>query len=253
MKQQKGNSNSLIGRMNAGFVLLFILLFFIAEGVSAIKSDTGTITVKKTDDFEVTGDGSAAAWEKTVWIDLPQRRPETKIYETKAKVLYSETGIYFLFDCQDKKLTSTIKKDNEDLWKEDVVEVFLWTDENFPVYFEYELSPLNYELPILVPNDNGNFLGWLPWHYEGERKTRHATGVRGGEKKSGATVSAWMAEIFIPYALLTPLPNVPPESGTKWRANLYRIDHDQGTTTFSWQKTDKSFHDYKKFGTFVFE
>lgn len=235
------------------FSVVFFLPVIINPGLQAKGQNDGTVAIKKSGDFEVTGDGSNAAWEKTNWIDLPQRRPETKIYEIKAKTLYSETGIYFLFDCEDKKLVSTITADNEDLWHEDVVEIFLWTDETFPVYFEYELSPMNYELPILVPNNEGHFLGWLPWHYEGERKTRHATSVRGGEKKSGAKVSAWMAEIFIPYALLTPLPNVPPKSGTTWRANLYRIDHDQGTTTFSWQKTGKSFHDYKKFGTFVFE
>ena len=37
-----------------------------------------------------------------------------------------------------------------DLWNEDVFEVFLWTDERYPVYFEYEISPLNHELPILA-------------------------------------------------------------------------------------------------------
>jgi hypothetical protein len=57
-----------------------------------------------------------------------------------------------------------------DLWNEDVVEAFFWTDESNPIYFEYELSPLNYELPILVPNNKGKFLGWLPWHYEGIAK-----------------------------------------------------------------------------------
>ena len=47
--------------------------------------------------------------------------------------------------------------DNLDIYNEDVVEVFLWTDESTPLYFEYELSPLNYELPIIVPNNEGDF------------------------------------------------------------------------------------------------
>lgn len=235
------------------FMLAIIFAAFSCNGIFAKNKDAGILIVKKCTDFEVSGDGSASEWKKMDWINLPQRKPDAKVYETKAKVLYSETGIYFLFDCQDKKLNSTIKKDNEDLWEEDVVEVFLWTDETFPVYFEYELSPLNYELPILVPNNKGRFLGWLPWHYECERKTRHATSVKDGKKESGATISGWMAEIFIPYKLLAPLQNVPPQSGTKWQANLYRIDYDQGQTTFSWQKTEKTFHDYKKFGTFIFE
>jgi hypothetical protein len=232
---------------------LLILSFLFANGLLAQNDKSSTIIVKEVEDFVVTGEGSAAAWEKTDWVNLPQRKTETNFYETKAKVLYSETGIYFLFDCQDKQLNSSFKKDNENLWEEDVVEVFLWTDETFPLYFEYELSPLNYELPIIIPNNKGKFYGWLPWHYEGERKTRHATSVRGGKKKSGAAISGWMAEIFIPYKLLAPLQNVPPESGTEWRANMYRIDHDNGQTLFSWQEIEKSFHEYKNFGTFIFE
>ncbi len=213
----------------------------------------GTVRIMKCEDFELTGDGSSGTWNKTGWIEIPQRTAQKDNYITKAKVLYSETGIYVLFDCQDKKLISEYTEDNADLWEGDVVEVFLWTDENFPVYFEYEVSPLNYELPIIVPNDKGRFFGWLPWHYEGERMTRHATGVRGGVKENGAAINAWTAEIFIPYKLLTPLPNVPPKSGTQWRANLYRIDYDQGMTLFSWQKTDKTYHEFHKFGTFIFE
>ncbi len=230
-----------------------MLAFICGNGISAQDKGEGIVTVKKTEDFQITGTGSSGNWKNTGWINIPQRRQRPETYETKVKVLYSETGIYFLFDCQDKKLISTFTADYEDLWLEDVVEVFLWPDESFPVYFEYELSPMNYELPILVPNDKGTFFGWLPWHYEGERKTRHETSVRGGKKESGAAISGWVAEFFIPFELLTPLPNVPPKRGTKWRANMYRIDYDQGQTTFSWQETRKTFHDYERFGTFVFE
>lgn len=219
----------------------------------AEKSGSDVVSVSRCEDFKVTGDGSADQWDKTQWIDIPQRVEKPLTYTTRAKVLYSETGIYFLFDCQDKVLKATIKKDNMDLWEEDVVEVFLWTEEDFPVYFEYEISPLNYELPIIVPNYKGSFHGWLPWHYVGDKKTQHATSTRGGKKKPNAEIEAWMAEFFIPYKLLTPLQNVPPKPGTKWRANMYRIDYDQGPTQFTWQKVSKTFHDYKKYGTFIFE
>jgi len=39
----------------------------------------------------------------------------------------------------------------------DVFEFFLWPDERYPVYFEYEISPLGHELPILIPNFGGQF------------------------------------------------------------------------------------------------
>jgi len=236
----------------SGFFILCLILVLSNKSL-AIGNEPDSITINKCQDFEITGIGDSDFWKSAGWINLVQQGQNSSAYQTKVKVLYSETGIYFLFDCEDNKLTSTMKDDNLNLWEEDVVEVFLWTDEDFPVYFEYELSPLNYELPIIVPNYKGSFLGWLPWHYEGDKKTQHATSVVGGKKESGSSVSGWIAEFFIPYKLLAPLNQVPPVSGTRWRANMYRIDYDNGGVHFAWQKTNRSFHEYNKFGTFIFE
>jgi len=216
---------------------------------------TGNILkVRPTEDFEVTGDGKDSAWSKAEWAAVPQRSQNGLPYETRIKTLYSPKGLYVLFDATDKKLTAKIEKDFENLWEEDVFEVFLWTDEKHATYFEYEISPFNRELPILVPNFDGKFLGWLPWHYDGGRKTRKATAVTGGEKKSGAGIAGWSAEVFIPYDLLSPLQNVPPKPGTQWRANFYRMDYDDGKPTrWTWAPVGGSFHEYQKFGKLVFE
>ena len=203
--------------------------------------------IKTTRDFEVGKE--KGLWGQTDWIMIPQRKKEGALYDTKVKILYSITGIYFMFECQDNVITSSLTADFEDLWEEDVVEVFFWTDEEYPFYFEYELSPTNYELPIFVPNVKGDFLGWLPWHYEGERKTQHSTSIQ----KSGDKTISWTAEFFIPFALLKPKANVPPVRGTRWRANMYRIDHDHGTSTWAWSPIRTNFHDYERFGTFIFD
>ena len=212
--------------------------------------------VKRTDDFKVTGDGSNKNWEKAAWLPLPQRRP-TEIdlsRATKVKMLYSPTGVYCLADCPDKKISSTMEADFLDLWNEDVVEVFFWTDEAFPVYFEYEISPLNYELPILISNYDGNLVRWQPFHYDADRLTQHAVTIRGGEQKPQASITGWTTEFFIPYSLLRPMNNIFPKPGSKWRANFYRIDYDDGTTkSWSWQLTQRNFHDYQRFGTLLFE
>jgi len=231
--------------------LFFFLLLPFCTGAQEPVSPVATI--KKCSDFTVTGDGSSAAWNRTDWMSLTHQGSGSTIYETRVKTLYSPTGIYFLFRCQDAKLTTTMQADNMNLWEEDVVEVFLWTSEDFPVYFEYEISPMDFELPIMVPNYKGRFLGWLPWKYGGDRRVIHATSAEGGEKRSGGSVTSWTAEFFIPFKLLNPLPQVPPSSGTKWRANMYRVDYDKGSSSFSWQKTTRSFHEYNSFGTFVFE
>jgi hypothetical protein len=217
------------------------------------SSDRPRLVVKATDDFEVTGTGEQAAWRSVEWTPLRRRQPEGHQYDTRFKMLYSPTGLYFLMEGTDRTLTATMTDDFLDLWNEDVFEVFLWTDERYPVYFEYEISPLNHELPILIPNFGGQFLGWRPWHYERDRVTRKATSIIGGPKQSGASIEGWRAEFFFPYALLKPLQNVPPKPGTRWRANFYRMDYDEGKRTqWEWSPVGQTFHEFEKFGELEF-
>ena len=214
------------------------------DAVHAQAADRPRLSVKPSADFEITGKGDAAAWQQAEWTPLRRREPAAHPYETRFKVLYSKTGLYFLMDGTDRMQVATMKEDFMDLWNEDVFEVFLWTDERHPIYFEYQISPLNRELAILVPNFGGQFLGWRPWHYEKDRVTR---------KSVSASADGWRAEFFIPYALLRPLQNVPPKPGTVWRANFYRMDYDGGKRTqWDWAPVGPSFHEYEKFGDLVF-
>lgn len=238
-----------------GFVTKSIpaLLCLLSTVVLAAQStpdakDDGTLKAGHTPDFELRGDGSSPEWTKAEWIAVTQRGTPNVTYKTEMKVLYSDSGIYCIFRCEDKKITATLKEDFADLYREDVVEVFFWPDESVPVYFEYELSPLNYELAIMVPNYNGNFFGWRPWHYEGERRTRHATHI--SKNEGDAT---WTAEMFIPYALLKPIIPGPPAKGDRWRANFYRLDYDNGNTRWAWQPVRTNFHDYESYGTIIFD
>ena len=222
-------------------------------GVHAQAAQRPHLSVRLTDDFEVTGTGDHASWQRVEWVALRRRQADGHPYDSRFKMLYSGTGLYFLMDATDRKLTATMKEDFMDLWNEDVFEVFLWTDERYPVYFEYEISPLNRELPILIPNFGGQFLGWRPWHYERDRLTRKATSIRGGPKESHASIQGWRAEFFIPYTLLRPLQNLPPKPGTRWRANFYRMDHDEGKRTqWEWAPVGNTFHEYEKFGDLIF-
>lgn len=222
-------------------------------GAHTQADDRPRLSVKLAEDFEVTGTGEHPGWRQAEWTALRRRQTDGHPYESRFKMLYSSTGLYFLMEGSDRKLTATLNEDFLDLWHEDVFEVFLWTDERYPVYFEYEISPLNRELPILIPNFGGEFLGWRPWHYDGDRLTRRATSTIGGPKRSSASIQGWRAEFFIPYALLRPLQNVPPRPGTRWRANFYRVDHDDGrSTAWEWSPVGKTFHEYEKFGDLVF-
>ncbi len=220
----------------------------------SIKPVEKVLRIQKTEDFVVNGTGDSAAWEKAGWEPLVSRGGDEAGYRSRFKVLYSATGLYVLMEGEDRLLTATMREDFLDLWNEDVFEFFLWPDSRYPVYFEYEISPLGYELPILIPNLGEDFIGWRPWHYEGSRLTQKATSVMGGEKQSGARIAGWKAEVFVPYELLQPLTKVPPRPGSRWRANFYRVDYDEGKIrSWDWVRVGPSFHEFEKFGTLIFE
>src|SRR5688572_33249927 len=221
-----------------------LLYLIVLSHSAAAQNSAESITVKHTKDFELTGDGRNKAWDDAPWNSMVSSE-KADLRKTRFKILYSDKGIYFLFHSEDGVLTATKTADYEKLWLEDVAEVFLWPDTTETIYFEYEISPLNYELPLIIPNLKGKFLGWIPWQYTGDRKVIHFTHVEGGEKKSGSKITSWYAEFFIPYALMAPLTNVPPKSGTTWRANMYRVDHDAPKTVrWHWKPIETNFHQF---------
>ena len=138
-------------------ILSFFLILIPDLDAAQISKDPtekkDLLKVKHTTDFGITGDGGAANWNNTEWLALTQSNSANVAYKTQVKVLYSDSGIYCLYRCEDRKITATLKEDFLDLYNEDVVEAFFWTDQAQPIYFEYELSPHNYELHILVPNN----------------------------------------------------------------------------------------------------
>jgi hypothetical protein len=247
MTHKRNCRNSII----SGLFLFFILI--LAGSCSRIASNPvgkeAVLEIPRVKHFEVNGKGDNPLWDSAAWTSLPRREEAGVSYKTEVKMLYSDRGVYVLFRCEDLKISSTIREDFADLYLEDVAEVFFWTDERYPVYFEYEISPLNYELALLVPNFESRFLGWIPWHYSGKRTTEHAVQI----SRENGRASSWTAEVFIPFELLKPLRNVPPAPGTEWRANFYRIDYDYGTSTWSWQPTRENFHEYNSFGTVRFK
>ena len=91
------------------------------------------LSVKPTEDFEVTGAGDHASWRQAAWTPLHRRQADGHPYDSQFKVLYSKTGVYVLMDGTDRTLTATMSEDFMDLWHEDVFEVFLWTDERYPM------------------------------------------------------------------------------------------------------------------------
>lgn len=212
------------------------------------------LTVPLVADFSLTGEGGHGPWPGLPWQTMARVGAGRLPYRTRCKVAWSATGLYFLVEATDRRLTCSLTADYAPLYTEDVVELFVQPDPTVGLYIEYEISPLGYELAILVPNHRGRFHGWQPWQPRQDQRTRKATAVVGGPRAGGATVTGWSAEIFLPFGLFTGFAHCPPVPGTRWRANIYRIDYDDGEVThWAWcPQTANRFHDYWDFGCLLF-
>jgi len=200
--------------------------------------------------IKVDGKLDDTAWKKAPLVgDFVNTVDGSKsMYKTEARVLYDDNYLYFAFRCVDDNIWSTMRRRDEHLWEEEVVEVFLQADPNQPSYIELEVNPLGTMLDIYL-------LGVRkPLHYESwnSEKLRWAVQVDGTvDGKSGDR--EWTCEIALPMEDIVTAPHLPPAPGDRWRMNLYRGEQRPKPANLAWSPTLRDdFHIPQRFGERVF-
>jgi hypothetical protein len=169
-------------------------------------------------------------------------------YKTEAKVLYDDNYIYFAFRCMDDNIWSTMKRRDEHLWLEEVVEVFLQGDPNQPGYIELEVNPLGTMLDLYM------LAARKPLHYESWNSEKlhwaiHVDGTVDGKPGD----HEWTCEIALPIEDVVTAPHRPPQAGDRWRMNLYRGESRPKPAGLAWSPTLRDdFHVPQRFGELVF-
>ena len=205
---------------------------------------------RTTGPIKVDGKLDDTAWKKAPlvgdFVNTLDGSPST--YKTEARVLYDENFIYFSFRCADDNIWSTMKRRDEHLWEEEVVEVFLQADPNQPSYIELEVNPLGAMLDIYM------LAARKPLHYESwnSEKLRWAVQVDGTvDGKPGDR--EWTCEIALPLEDVVTAPHNPPLPGDRWRMNLYRGEQRPTPANLAWSPTLRDdFHIPQRFGEIVF-
>jgi Carbohydrate family 9 binding domain-like len=235
------------------YILLITLIFYQSFIVKTKAQTDSSLLVKRCIDFNMTGKGNNPEWQKATWTRLTKIDSGGKENKTQFKIMYSQTGVYVLFEGDDSKITSKFNHDGDDLYDADVFEVFLHPIPTSPLYFEYEINPLGKELVLLITNKNGKFSAWLPW-YRVEKHAHKKVFINGGKMKHGSPSKSWSAEIFLPFQLIDPLVAEAPVSGSRWNANFCRLDYDSGKMIkFSWSPIKEAFHEFEKYRSIKFE
>jgi predicted TIM-barrel fold metal-dependent hydrolase len=194
-------------------------------------------------DFEPDGILDDAVWQKArpAWLEYGaltyDARPELA---TSVRLLWSDRWLYLGWDCPYTKLTvfetPSAERERLGLWERDVVEAFIGTDwTNINRYAEYEVAPTNERLDVLVNLPEKSFA----WDGRGQS----AVHVDRKAKR-------WTAELRIPIEVLSV---VRPQTGTRWRLNLYRCDK-ANSASLAWNPVLRStFHSPDRFGVLEFE
>jgi hypothetical protein len=201
---------------------------------------------------EVTSDPKSPEWKIAAAANIEKDCTHVLAYkdlDTQVRGFWTDTDLYLLFSCPYKDLNLWLPPmgggPRVKLWDKDVVEMFLGDDwANIRHYREFEIAPTGdwIDLAIDLAKDSYDH-NW-----------------RSGWKTSAHIDEAahkWYAAARIPLKAVS-ADSV--RAGTKWRANLYRIEglgEDPQRHFMCWQPTcvvkRDANHVPENFGTLIFE
>src|SRR3989449_11430605 len=197
-------------------ILLGLTLAFAGE-VCEVASPTASFSIPhvaeapdlNTDPHSPTWSHASSTWierDCTHQIDYPKLRTEVRGF-------WTNSDLYLLFISPYKELNLWLPADNSKdrlkLWDRDVVEFFLgddWTDINH--YREFEIAPTG---------------DWVDLAIDLNRSTYDANWNSGWQRQGRIDEKdrIWDASARVPFRAVAEKQVI---TGTKWRANLYRID-----------------------------
>ena len=141
---------------------------------------------------------------------------------TRVRTLWDDQNLYIGFEVADATPSSAFTKRDEDLWKSDVVEIYLDPDGDGKKYLEIQVSPKNVIFDALFESHR------QPHHTKARawNAANMKTAVVIGPTLGGG--AGWTVEIALPWTDLTVTGAPAPKAGALWRANFFRIDEPGG-------------------------
>lgn len=197
---------------------------------------------------------SFATWEWTALEPLPPfilaDGSGPAIQQTTVRLCHDGDALYIRFDCDDDDPWGTLKRRDDPIYNEEVVELFIGAGEETPLdYYEFEISPNGILFDAKVHSPNGNRTD-LRVDVDWDAPNLRWRGERSGRGR-------WSAFMLLPWTAIAPSNQKP----AVWRANFYRIERPREgrsphPTEFScWSPTltePADFHRPARFGFLTF-
>ncbi|HEX8825086.1 MAG TPA: carbohydrate-binding family 9-like protein [Archangium sp.] len=199
----------------------------------------------------IDGELNDAVWKDAAPVVLrgsfDGRQPSLR---TEARLAYDDQHLYVAFDAEDPDIWGTLRKRDEPIYEQEVVEVFLDANADGRTYNELQVSPHNVTFDAYFPaRRQGMDLSW-------DSGMTTAVKVRGTLDDPSDRDEGWRVELKIPFARLAQVPNTPPKKGERWRFNAYRLEHVERQQVEGQSFSPLfvgDFHALPRFGWLVFE
>lgn len=144
--------------------------------------------------------------------------------ETRARMLWDDENLYVFVSAKDKDVYSQYTEQDDPMWREDVIELFIDADRNRRGYVELQVNP-----------NNAHFDAWFATTRAGPSDPAWTAGMRSAVTVHGTSDArddedtGWDVEIAIPLAAVkgkneAMKVSIPPRVGDRWRLNVVRVD-----------------------------
>jgi hypothetical protein len=206
-------------------------------------------------DIRIDGVVDEVAWDKAQTLEhFPvfwQKRAAATA--TKARLLWDRKYLYFVAEMEDADLYADVKEHNGMTWHNDVFELFFKPSKDSLLYYEFQVTPLNTKLELMLPSRGAG--GWQRFRSAGEMGMETAVKLDGTLNKWDDKDRGWVAEGRIPWTAFKAAGGKP-EAGAVWRFALCRFDYsatlEQPELSSCAPLTRPEFHRYEDYGELKF-
>ncbi len=200
--------------------LLFLAVFSLRAQIPPQPMVYEALKVEA-DELIIDGQLNEATWEKADWTpdfqDIQGPAFPLPDYQTKTKILWSDSMIYIGAYLEESHIWANITEDEKVMYYDNDFEVFIDPNGDNHNYYEYEFNALNKKWDL--------FLKWpyrdslkpdLAWNCKG---LKHEVQIYGSINQTNDLDSAWTIEVAIPiHQMASEL-----KANDVWRMNFSRV------------------------------
>lgn len=176
-------------------------------------------------------------------------RPIEGEEQTSVRIMQDGEFIYFGIAASDQSIEATFKNRDDELWTQDVFEIYLDGQMDGKEYLEIQVSPANVIFDALFADHRQPEWKVASKHTVPGMET--AVKVDGTLNQAGDRDKGWTMEVKIPAASV---PGLKIAEGAELRVNFFRMNMQDGTLgrAHAWGPGGRDFHDLSKAGIVVF-